>query len=181
MNVLAMPLNAGSKALQILLHLNKRSHHVWCDFFIAHTSCEIVCRTSDSGQRICWPKWLQCAFSPLKSQAAVAFCMETGSVLCQNGMRFVSKRKVFWPKSPYILLPRPVSSSVTNRQQEAHEPAAGGSRTGSRRATNRQQETREAAGPHRLKVGAHRLKWCSTRLRRLSCTEIGWLINRLKC
>ena len=75
-------------------------------------------------------KGLQCAFSPLKSQAAVAFCMETGSVLCQNGMRFVSKRKVFWPKSPYILLPRPVSSSVTNRQQEGHEPAVGDQRGG---------------------------------------------------
>ncbi|MBQ8099552.1 MAG: hypothetical protein IJ244_08550, partial [Bacteroidaceae bacterium] len=32
-NVLATPLSAGSKALQILLHLNKRLHHVWCGFF----------------------------------------------------------------------------------------------------------------------------------------------------
>lgn len=32
MKVLATPLSAGSKALQILLHLNKRLHHVWCGF-----------------------------------------------------------------------------------------------------------------------------------------------------
>jgi hypothetical protein len=32
--VLATPLSAGSKALQILLHLNKRLHHVWCGFFL---------------------------------------------------------------------------------------------------------------------------------------------------
>ena len=40
--VLATPLSAGSKALQILLHLNKRLHHVWCVFFIAINSLQIV-------------------------------------------------------------------------------------------------------------------------------------------
>ena len=39
---LATPLSAGSKALSILLHLNKRLHHVWCGFFISHISCGIV-------------------------------------------------------------------------------------------------------------------------------------------
>lgn len=33
MKVLAKPLSAGSKALQTLLHLNKRLYHVWCGFF----------------------------------------------------------------------------------------------------------------------------------------------------
>ena len=45
MKVLATPLSAGSKALQILLHLNKRLHHVWCGFFIARISCGTACRT----------------------------------------------------------------------------------------------------------------------------------------
>ena len=45
MKVLATPLSAGSKALQILLHLNKRLHHVWCGFFIARTFYEIAYRT----------------------------------------------------------------------------------------------------------------------------------------
>ena len=39
MHILATPLSAGSKALQILLHLNKRLHHVWCGFFIARIFC----------------------------------------------------------------------------------------------------------------------------------------------
>ena len=57
MKVLATPLSAGSKALQILLHLNKRLHHVWCGFFIARISCGTAYRTSGFGLRICLQRW----------------------------------------------------------------------------------------------------------------------------
>ena len=58
--VLATPLSAGSKALQILLHLNKRLHHVWCGFFIARIFCGTVCRTLGFGLHICLRRWSSC-------------------------------------------------------------------------------------------------------------------------
>ena len=57
MKVLAMPLSAGSKALQILLHLNKRLHHLWCGFFIARIFYGNACRTLGFGLHICLRKW----------------------------------------------------------------------------------------------------------------------------
>ena len=54
---LATPLSAGSKALQILLHLNKRLHHLWCGFFIARIFYGDACRTLGFGLHICLRKW----------------------------------------------------------------------------------------------------------------------------
>ena len=76
-----------------------------------------------------------------------AFYIKTESVLCQNGMRFVPKRNAFCIKTesvlaqialysfldPLVRRSRTGSRRLTNRQQEAHEPAVAGPRTGSRR------------------------------------------------
>ena len=53
---LATPLSAGSKALQILLHLNKGCINKRCSFSISRIFYENVCKTSGFGHCICSPK-----------------------------------------------------------------------------------------------------------------------------
>ena len=69
-NFLTTPLSAGSKALQILLHLNKRLHHAWCDFlFFVFLSKSFVAKST--------PTWFTLAYS--KIILATATCPFSGS------------------------------------------------------------------------------------------------------